>query len=254
MHYVFDNKAEFEEYALHKWGAVPTITPWREGRFGDWMEADDGGIVQAIYWKELPHHGDRKNYKTHRGYVRTIVGTFIQNDKFSMDTDFEKHPNRYRFGSSTDAEYLERRRNREELSNPEVVFAAQLCAGKTIQQAYEEAFGSTHDWYRRALFLLKRERVMSKIKENVKDKLDSKFGGDVLDFIFDELKKLIIATENDNVKLSALRDLGDWSGEKEKVKQVTSGQVAVFEPFQGNELAKIEAEEVKVISESTSDV
>ena len=94
---------------------------------------------------------------------------------------------------------------------------------------------------------------MNKIKENVRDKLDEKFGGDVLDFIFEQLKRLIVETDSDSVRLSAIRDLGDWSGEKEKTKQITSGQVTVFEPFRGDELAKIEAEEVKVISESTKD-
>lgn len=249
-HYVFDSVQEFEEYFLREHGVVPELAEaWRDAEEGTWVVADDGGVCQILRRSPLPHHGDRKNYKTHKGYVRTIVGTFFQNKKTFMDVDFSRHPNRFRFGGATDAEYLKKRRTRKELSNPEVIFTAAVCSGKTIQQAYEESFGPHEDWYRRAIFLLKRERIMTRIRENVKDKLDDKFGGDVLEFIFEELKKLIVDTDNDSVKLSALKDLGDWSGEKEKTKQITKGEITVFQPFTGGELAKIEATEVKVLDE-----
>jgi len=251
-HFVFANVTEFEEHFLAEDGAVPPLVKWRDAEFGDWVVADDGGVVRIIHQADLPHHGDRANYKTHKGYVRTIVGTFFQNDKTFMDTDFSKHPNRYRFGASTDKEYLHRRRTRKELSNPEVIFAAQLAAGKSLQAAYEDSFGPTHDWRDRALFLLKRERIMSKIKENAKDKLNQKFDGDVLDFIFEQLKDIAINADNENTRLAAIKELGEWSGEKEKdkIKQVTKGEITVFQPFGEDQLAKIEAEEVKVISES----
>jgi hypothetical protein len=251
-HFVFSNVAEFEDHFLAEDGVVPSLVPWRESKFGDWVVADDGGVVRILHQSDISHHGDRKTYKTHKGYVRTIVGTFFQNEKVFMDTDFNKHPNRYRFGSSTDKEYLHRRRTRKELSNPEVIFAANLVAGKSLQSAYEEAFGSTHDWRDRALFLLKRERIMSKIKENAKDKLNEKFDGDVLDFIFEQLKDIALNADNENTRLAAIKEIGDWSGEKEKdkVKQVTKGEITIFEPFGKDELAKIEAEEVKVLAES----
>jgi hypothetical protein len=251
-HYVFDDVEEFEQHFLAEDGAVPPLVPWREAKFNDWVVADDGGVVRILKQADLPHHGDRKNYKTHKGYVRTIVGTFFQNDKTSMDTSFDNHPNRYRFGSSTDSEYLKRRRTRESLSNPEVIFAAQICSGKSLQQAYEDSFGPHHDWRDRALFLLKRERIMSRIKTDAKDKLNEKFDGDVLEFIFDQLKEIILNAENDNVRLSALKELGDWSGEKEKdkIKQITTGKMEIFQPFDKGQLAEIEAQEVKVISEA----
>jgi hypothetical protein len=249
-HFVFESKSEFEEYFLSEYGVIPKLVDWRYSKQGDWVEADDGGIAQIIKQSSIKHHKDRKNYKNHRGYVRTIVGLFFQDDKIEMDTDFDKHPNRYRFGGSTDAEYLLRRKTREFLSNPEVVFAASICSGKTLQASYEEGFGPTHDWRRRAIFLLRRERVIKMIKENVKDKLDSKFNGDVLDFIFDQLKDLIMNTDNDNTKLGALKELSEWSGEKEKTKQITRGEMHIFEPFGAKKLAQIDAEEIKVLSEA----
>jgi len=250
-HFVFGNVTEFEEHFLAEDGVCPELAPWRDAKFGDWVVADDGGVVKILHQADLPHHGDRGKYKTHKGYVRTIVGTFFQNDKTFMDTDFDKHPNRYRFGASTDAEYLKRRKTREYLSNPEVIFAAQICAGKSLQQAYEDSFGPHHDWRGRALFLLKRERIMTQIKSNAKDKLNAKFDGDVLDFIFDQLKDIAINADNDNTRLSAIKELADWTGEKEKdkIKQITKGEVTIFSPFGTDELAKIEAQEVKTLAE-----
>ena len=252
-HYVFSDKREFEEFFLLQQGSVPhLVDDWRTAKQGDWVIADDGGVVQILKAAKLPHPKDRKNYKQKRnGYCRTVVGAFIQGEKYFMDTDFDLHPDRYRFGSSTDGEYLRRRKTRKELSNPEVVFVSMICAGRTLQEAYEESFGPTHDWYRRALFLLKRDRIMTKIKEDVKDKLSAKFDGDVVNFIFDQLKEIILNTDNDNTKLSAIKELAEWSGEKEQNKTIAKGEVHVFQPFSGSELKKIEAEEVKVLAEST---
>jgi hypothetical protein len=252
-HYVFEDKKEFEEWFMLERGVVPPLVDdWRLAQQGDWTVADDGGVVQVLKWGPLPHPHDRKNYKSRNGYVRTIVGAFIQDERTYMDCDFSKHPNRFRFNSATDKDYLKRRKERSNLSNPEVMFAAGLAAGKSIQSAYEDSFGPHHDWRNRALFLLKRERIMSKIKENAKEKLDETFNGSVLGFIFDQLKELVLSSDNDRVKLDVLKELAEWSGEKEKdkVKQITQGQVTVFKPFEQDELTKIEAEEVKILSES----
>lgn len=258
-HFVFKDRQEFEEFFRDRDGVIPPLNPnWRISKQGEWVIADDGGVVQILLSKELPSPtSGKKNYRYPRRYVRTVVGTFPNMDSFTMDTDFSKHPNRYRFNSATDAEYLERRKNRDFLSSKEVIFVTQICAGRTIQQAYEEAFGPTHDWYQRALFLLRRERILKRVKENVKDKLNEKFGGDVIDFIFENLVELVqIAKDKQNpaALLSALKEIGEWSGEKEKDKTVVKGQAAVmFQPFDNKELAKIEAEEVKVLSEADND-
>ena len=197
----------------------------------------------------MRHVHDRKNYSYSNGWCRTIVGTFPQSKYVDMDTDFDKHPNRYRFGSATDEEFRERRKNRENLTQMEEVFAANVIAGNSIQQAYEEAYGPRTDWRDRAVWLLRRKRIMNRIKEGVRSQLDEKFGGDVLDFIFDNLKKLIESAKSDNVKLGALRDLGEWTGEKEQNKQITTGQVKVFSPIDSKEIARIEAEKVETLEE-----
>lgn len=247
-HIVFDSRDEFERHFLHKDGKVPVLREdWRNGREYDWVLADDGGIVQILKQAPLPHTQDRKNYKNHpNGYCRTVVGTFIQDKSVRMDTDFELHPDRYRFGSSTNAEVSDRRRNRENLSSPEVIFVAAICSGKSLQSAYEEAYGPHVDWRNRALFLLKRERIMKEINKNV-DEVARELGLDYK-WIMERLMKLANEADNGTVILGALRELAEWIGGKEKLKQITSGQMTVFQPFDESKLIEIEAEKTETIA------
>ena len=92
---------------------------------------------------------------------------------------------------------------------------------------------------------------MERIKHNAKDKLNSKFDGDVLDFIFDQLKDIAINADNDNTRLSAIKELAEWTGEKEKdkIKQIAKSDGPAFMPFSTDELTKIEEAEVKVLAE-----
>ena len=94
-HYVYDDIAEFEE-------ANPNVNlyfDWRKAKEGDWVMADaDNGICQLLkVSEEIKHPNDRPNYKHANGWCRTIVGTFLRNEKTKMDTDFDSHPNRYTF-------------------------------------------------------------------------------------------------------------------------------------------------------------
>lgn len=252
QHVVFENKEEFNEYWKNQGQKTPEIIEnWRHGKARDWIQADDGGIVQIIYQKKLPHPNDRKNYKNHRGYCRTVVGTFMQDDKVKMDTDFEKHPNRYRFGSATETEIHYRQKNRKNLSNPEVIFVTALCSGKDLQHAYEEyctAVGLSfphNNWQRKAIGILKRERIMNAINKNVEE-IAQKLGIDY-EYILSALKELGEKSKNDNIKLGVLRELADWLGGKEKMKQITSGKIHVFEPFGDREIARIEAERIEAL-------
>lgn len=257
-HFVFENRKEFEEHFKGLNEVPPTLVEnWRLAKKGDWVLADDGGIVQIIFQSKLSHPNDRKRYKNHRGYCRTIVGTFIQDDKYEMDTDFTLHPNRYRFGSATDADIKYRQKNRDYLSSPELVFVAALCSGKTLQQSYQEYCKIINmpfphpKWQRKAIGLLKRERIMTAINKNVEE-IAEKLGID-FKYILSGLKQLFEESDNDNIKLGSLKELAEWLGGKDKMKQVTRGQVHVFEPFSGEELAKIEAEKIEAIEAGEED-
>ena len=77
-HYVFDN---FEEYVEHFEEDAVEVKDWKTGEEGDWVLADDGGIVQLLKVGGIKHPNDRKNYKYSQGWCRTIVGTFLINNK-----------------------------------------------------------------------------------------------------------------------------------------------------------------------------
>ena len=73
---------------------------WRKAEEGDWVISDDDRIVQLLKVKtNVNHHSDTKNYNYANGWVRTVVGSFINKPSTKMDTDFSNHPNRYTFST-----------------------------------------------------------------------------------------------------------------------------------------------------------
>jgi len=109
-HYIFDDE---QEYIMFFGGnPPPLVRDWKEGQVGDYVLADDGGVVKVLYRKdELKHPGDAQGkgtYSYHKGYLRTIVAPFFinNNPNTKMDTDTKKHPKRFQFGSG---KYTDRR-------------------------------------------------------------------------------------------------------------------------------------------------
>ena len=95
-HFVYDDIDEFKKE--HK-GLEAKY--WKDSpEEGNWVIADDGGIVQVLKKNQIKHPSDRKNWKAHNGYLRTVVGTFLINKTSKMDTDFDSHPNRYTFSKN----------------------------------------------------------------------------------------------------------------------------------------------------------
>lgn len=224
------------------------MSDWREGQEGDWVEADDGGIVQILKRGELPHPHDRKNYKLNKGWVRTIVGTFPCNSSAYMDTDFDQHPQPYTFSKKTQKEQLDNQRKRENPTKAEVIFVTALMAGKPLQMAYEEAYSPKVNWKEHAIGILKQERITKMLNKNIEDIAES-LGLDY-EYILRRLMELADSSSNENVTLGALKELADWLGAKDKVKQITSGQVKVLNPFSDKELLTIEAERVEALEQT----
>ena len=93
-HCVYDGIDEFLEHNPNK----NIVFDWRKADEGDWVLSDDDRVVQLLkVSKNVKHPGDRKNYKYANGWVRTIVGSFLNRPNIKMDTDFDQHPNRYTF-------------------------------------------------------------------------------------------------------------------------------------------------------------
>jgi hypothetical protein len=245
-HFIFENVEEFELFFKDKGLEVPLLAPdWREAVEGDWVVADDGGVVQVLRQGPMTHPHDRKNYKLSKGWCRTVVGSFIQADKVEMDTDLSLHSNRYRFSGKSNKQALEHIKNREWLSKNERIFVTALLSGKTLQQAYEEAYGPHFDWRDRAVGILKRKRIVEKLNRNL-DEIAVKLGLD-FEYIFSKLKDIVEGSSRDNVKLSALREISALLTMKDKIKQIQQGQIHVFSPFDSKKLASIEAEKVDML-------
>ena len=230
-------------------GAVPELVEdWREGEERDWVKADDGGIVQLLRQAPLTHPHDRKNYKLNKGWCRTVVGTFIQGKKHMMDTDFTLHPNRYRFNSATNAEARDNARNRENPTKRERIFSVALATGKSLQMAYEEAYGPKANWREKALDLVKRETVMKEVRKasmEVAEELGIDMKG-----ILQGLWDLAQESADDSVRFRSLKELKETLEPKETIKASYTGkETYTFSGFDNSQLKSIEAEEVKAVAE-----
>lgn len=246
-HYVFESRKEFEEWFMHNEGAVPKLVPWRDAQKGDWVEADDGGIVQVVKRGEIRHPHDTKNYKSHSGYVRTVVGTFLCNNKTEMDTDFDKHPSRYTFNGKATPDRRRRRRERKELSKSDRIFAWELATGKTLQRAYESAFTPKTNWREDAVMLLKTKRIQSEIMKTIKEIADEL--GITHEYVLTNLKE-IVDHEGGSVRLGAVKEIAEIIGTKGEPQKGVQ-QLEMYQGFslEDADVEAIEEDKVKTLAE-----
>ena len=245
-HYVYDHISEF--YNDH-----PDETPvkdWRKAKEGDWVWSDDKRIVQLLKVSEsIKHPNDRPNYTHSNGYVRTVVGTFLRNEKTKMDTDFDEHPNRYTF-SKKNKNTNNRVKERKTTTNKEKVFATTVAVGTDAVKAYMDAFNEEdRDKARKkAVVLLKQRRVMEEIEKNVKDV--AKALGVNHEYILRSLKHLADYSDDQNIALQSLKELGKAIGTLGgQVKKVETGVVGMFQGFSPEQLqsARRQIEEKKEV-------
>jgi hypothetical protein len=231
-HYVFDSIPEFQGYFRSLNLQVPQlITDWRKGEEGDWVIADDGGIVQIL-------KRARTQYGWH--YVRTVVGTFRQDKYYEMDTDFSLHPNRYSFSGKNNREV---RKFRKELTKNEADFVLYLIMGLGIKEAFRRSFGTYKNWKARALELMREERIMRELRAATKEAA-SKLNLN-LEFIMKGLMDLTQEGVADNVRLGALKELKEWL---EAIEE-TSGYsyLESNDPLSGVDISAIEEAKVKAL-------
>ena len=234
-HYIFDDIEEYLEF--FKDDASPVIKNWRNGKENDWVYSDDNRILQLLKVSDLNHPNDRKNYKWAKNYVRTIVGTFVNNKNTFMDTDFDQHPNRYTF--SKKIKYTNTRvKKRKKVTNNEKIFATNVVSGMGPVKAYMDAFKSITDEKKakkKALVLLKQERVMTEIEKSVLD-VAKELGVDHK-YVLNRLKCLADNSEDDNIILQSTKELGKIIGTSmNTVKQRDVGVLGVFQGFSPEQL------------------
>ena len=162
-HYVYDGLKEFLE---HNPG-TNVVFDWRKANEGDWVLSDDDRIVQLLkVSKDVKHPGDRKNYKYANGWVRTVVGSFLNRPNVKMDTDFSSHPNRYTFSKkikNTNKRVVERKK----VTKKEREFATNIVVGMGAVEAYKNAYTELSDnkARKKATVLLKQELSLIHISE-----------------------------------------------------------------------------------------
>ena len=196
-HYVYEDIDEFRE----DYPNTVVHPNWRKANEGDWVYSNDDRIVQLLkVSNNVKHHSDRKNYKFAQGWVRTVVGSFLNRENVKMDTDFDNHPNRYKF---------------------------------SYKKAYSEM--SNQKARKKATILLKQERVMKEIEKGVLDV--AKGLGIDHEYILGKLKNLADFSEDDNIILQSTKELGKIVGTSgNTIKQKEMGLLGVFQGFSDDQL------------------
>ena len=244
-HYVYEDYQEFKENCPSE----EVHDDWRTGNEGDWVYSDDDRIVQLLkVSKNVNHPGDRKNYKYANGWVRTVVGSFLNRHTVKMDTDFSSHPNRYTFSKNI-KDTNKRIKERKKVTNKEKMFATNIVVGMGAVDAYKKAYNemSSNKAGKKAAILLKQERVMKEIEKSVLDV--AKGLGIDHEYILNKLKHLADYSEDDNIILQSTKELGKIVGTSgNNIKQKELGIVGMFQGF-GSEDLQI-ADRKKMLNES----
>ena len=174
------------------------VVPWKTSDIGDWVEADDGCVIQVLRkGKMLRRKGkDRIVY-----YVGTCTGTFIASKSKQMDTS--KRENIYSFSGvkNNEPRYLTKK---------EELFVYYLSIEKLApREAYLKAFPTNNGKYalEKSLELVKTERVLTAVKEELKPVLEEL--GISEEYILKGIKSTAELAEKEDVKLRALFKLAD---------------------------------------------
>lgn len=250
-HYVFDTLEEFQEH--FKSNSLPDIkNNWRFADEGNWVWSDDGRIIQLLkVATKVNHHNDRKNYKFARGWVRTVVGSFINRDNTVMDTDFSSHANRYTF-SKTIKNPASRVKQRSIPTNKEKEFATNVVVGMGAVKAYMTAFSEKHEnsARKKAVILLKQERIMKEIDKTALE-VAKELGIDHK-YVLSKLKSLADYSEDDGIILQSTKELGKALGTLGNVvKQREMGIMGMFQGFSPEQLES--ADRNKLVGNTESD-
>ena len=239
-HYVYESKEEFRD--VHPDGSI--VENWRDATEGDWVYADDGGIVQLLrVSKTIKHPNDRKNYKYAKGWCRTIVGTFLNTDKTIMDSDFDSHKNRYTFSKTIGNK--KNTRVRKSTTKKEKIFATNVVVGMGPVKAYMDAFKeeSEDQAQKKAVILLKQDRVMKEIEKSVMD-VAKEMGLDH-SFVLQKLKHLANYSDDDNIILQSTKEIGKIIGTSgTTVKQREMGILGMFQGFTPEQIETANRKEI----------
>ena len=159
-----------------------------------------------------------------------------------MDTDFDKHPNRYTFSGKNPKSVKER----EGVTNKEKIFATNVAVGMGPVKAYMDAFNNDDELKSRkkATLLLKQERVMQEVEKSVLDV--AKGMGLDHEYVLKKLKCLADNSSDDGIVLQSTKELAKIIGTAgTTVKSREMGIVGMFQGFSPEQLEKAERPQIE---------
>jgi len=191
-HYIFEDEGEFRLHFERNGLPVPPLKKeWRDGHEGDWVVADDGGVVQIL------KRGGKKIT-----YIRTAVGTFFNKKHDSMDTDVSKHQCRYTVSGKFPKPGRPGAKN---LTQRERIWVALLRSGMDPYSAYEQAFRtkSPRTIHSQVDRLFAQERIVNELKKEVKEALEK--SGVTPNWVIETAKAIVEEGDNKS-KVALLRE------------------------------------------------
>ncbi len=226
FHKVFDDKEELP-------AGIGVIPDWRQADIGDWVEADDGCIIQILRKGTMKATWGKNRI---RHYVGTCTGTFLCTPKTKMDTS--KRENVWSLsGKKTENLIFDRKT----LTKREVIFVQFVAKGLSLQEAYLRAFDTENRRYalEQSAKLVKTERVKKSLKEELKPILKELNINDKS--VLKGIKEVAEGDEKAETRLKALFKLSDILDLEDKTQtKVTQLSGAVFQGFAGDVLEEIQ--------------
>ena len=214
-HLVYDDISEAPK-------TIKVKVDWRAGQVGDWVQTDDGCIIQVL------RRGKMLRKKGTQYYIGTCTGTFPVSKTIKMDAD--RRPNIYSFsGYSSPNEVVQ---NRRDLTANEKLFINYLSKGFPPDEAYIRAYPTNNRSYARgkAVSLIKTERVHTAMKEELKPVLEEL--GISENTILRDINTIATMGEREETRLKALFKLSDIMDLEDKnaakVQQITGVQFQGF--------------------------
>lgn len=210
---------------------------WREGNKGDWVLTDDGWVVRVLYRKRRNHRGNTN------GILRIATGTFPTREGTELHT--EHKGNRFTISGRSSEESI---RQREPTFRDKLFIKHFLETGdeyKAASIAYNDRTKQAQE--RIAANLIVNKKVRQMIKDQV-DRAATKHGV-TYEYIIKGLKEMHEVGEKEKNRLSALKELGDIIGIKDKEEKQTTTES--FSGFSSKDLP--EGDDGKQIPQNIGD-
>ena len=213
---------------------LSVVPDWRVSHIGDWVQADDGCIIQVLRKGRMIRNKGKDRI---RSYIGTCTGTFVCIPRTKMDTS--RRRNIYSIGGEMSAD--ERVSSRTTLSKHEVLFVQYLSSGLAAQDAYLRAFPTNNPYYAntKSSNLIKTERVIKAMKKELEPIIEEL--GISPKYVLDRIKSEADGSEKADTRLKALFKLSDILDLEDKSStKITQVTGALFQGFSDDQLESVE--------------